>query len=284
LTNGETYLYNIASQIEQGDFWNTSINQGSFTYTGSGIVGTGGVNLLLVSTGHPPIGFNFVTGQVISAMDDPAVNFMITLFSGNEAPYSAYGWLSQGTALKDMGLMTPEAFDLLESAPTEGYSVPEYINLTEGHAYAFMLGNGTKGMIVVRSVTVDGTTVTMTFDYKYFGSGAGGDTISYNGKLMTAPNWPGNDGMQPVPSAPVWAVNETGLLRQVQRPFLTAVFRSPGFRHQPASGWMFLPHLQVLCRYGADGTIGTPTLLLNYPLFCSRRHSMKHLATLPVQV
>jgi hypothetical protein len=45
LTNGVTYRYNITAQVEHDGVWNSSITEGSFTYTGSSIGGETGTDI-----------------------------------------------------------------------------------------------------------------------------------------------------------------------------------------------------------------------------------------------
>ncbi|MBA4396094.1 MAG: hypothetical protein C0394_01700 [Syntrophus sp. (in: bacteria)] len=119
---------------------------------------------ILISTGHPPMGFSFVDGQVIAAAGD----FMIT----GGGPGSAYGFLGAGVAVVDLGSVVIGA---VTEAPASGYASGTGLNFVEGRTYAFKLANGKYGLMEVKSATEDWSggvmTITMRFDYKYQPSG-----------------------------------------------------------------------------------------------------------------
>ena len=205
LTNGQTYTYDIETDIETDGQRNSSFAQASFTYTGGGatpiaIPGTAavGTDLSLTYTMHPPTGFTFATGVVASMSPETPGDFGITGYEGNEAPYSAYGFLNPTvTGIQDLGVTTLAA---VTEIPNTGYTLPPALSLTAGHAYAFTLAGG-YGVIAVKSVTLNLPSVTMVFDYKYWGSGAG--TIAFNGWVNTVPDWPGTTNMAAVTGAQV---------------------------------------------------------------------------------
>jgi len=160
---------------------------------------TGGANLTLTASGHPPMGFGFKIGQVAPATGD----FMITGYGGNAPPYWAYGFLQPGISLQDLGVKT---LDAVTEIPSAGYAAPPSIDLVDGHAYAFRLAGGSYGILAVKSVTLNLPEISMVFDYKYLS----GPTISFLGSVKTAPNWPSMDGMAAVAGAIVNAMKETG--------------------------------------------------------------------------
>lgn len=118
----------------------------------------------LIATGHPPVGFSFVDGQVIAAAGD----FMIT--GGGHS--FAYGFLGAGVAVVDLGSVV---IGTVTEAPATGYASGTGLNFVEGRTYAFKLANGKYGLMEVKSATEDwsgaGLTITMRFDYKYQPSG-----------------------------------------------------------------------------------------------------------------
>lgn len=116
----------------------------------------------LISTGHPPMGFSFVDGQVIAAGGD----FQITGF--------AYGSLSAGVTFVDLGAL---GIGSVTEVPAAGYAgnPGQGVNFEEGRTYAFKLANGKYGLMEVKSVTEAWgggvMTITMRFEYKYQPSG-----------------------------------------------------------------------------------------------------------------
>jgi hypothetical protein len=224
LVSGKTYNYMILSQVEQGSAWNTSFAQGSFTYyTGVPIAIPGtanvGTDLSLTYTSHPPYGFTFPTGAVAQAAGD----FMITGYQGNAEPYSAYGFLTSPTiGIKDLGVTTLNA---LTEIPATGYTSPASISLLAGHGYAFRLAEGVYGILAVKSVTLNLPSVTMVFDYKYWGG------IAFNGAVKTVPTWPSTDGMAALAGTTVSAYlpgTTPTLIRTVTADATTGAFTLPG--------------------------------------------------------
>ena len=105
------------------------LRQGSFTYNAGGttpiaIPGTAsvGTDLSLTYTMHPPTGFTFATGVVASMSPETPGDFGITGYEGNEAPYSAYGFLNPTvTGIQDLGVTT---LDAVTEIPNTGYTLP----------------------------------------------------------------------------------------------------------------------------------------------------------------
>lgn len=123
-------------------------------------------SVTLVSAGHPPMGFDFSDGDVITGDGD----FVIT---GGDVNYG-YGFLDAGVLIQDLGDMSLN--DVTE-APSTSYTngTAGAIELYEGHVYAFQLSGTSYGLLYVRSVSADfssGLTITLHLDYKYRGDGS----------------------------------------------------------------------------------------------------------------
>lgn len=120
-----------------------------------------GTKSISVASQPPFYGFTFASGSVAQMSGD----FMVT--GGSAATQSVSGMLTQGM-MQNLGLIASLA-DVTQ-APESGYTTPQPLQLTAGHAYAFQLTSGKYAIIVVKSV--GGSPVTMTFDYKYQPSGS----------------------------------------------------------------------------------------------------------------
>lgn len=123
-------------------------------------------SVTLVSAGHPPMGFDFSDGDVITGDGD----FVIT---GGDVNYG-YGFLDAGVLIQDLGDMSLN--DVTE-APSTSYTngTAGAIELYEGHVYAFQLSGTSYGLLYVRSVSADfssGLTITLHLNYKYRGDGS----------------------------------------------------------------------------------------------------------------
>jgi len=120
----------------------------------------------IVSTGHPPVGFSFVNGEVIVAAGD----FTIT----GGGPSFGYGFIEPNVSYVDLGAVS---IGSVNEAPESGYANPAGmgVRFKEGNTYAFKLANGKYGLMEVKSVTEDWgggvMTITMRFEYKYQTSG-----------------------------------------------------------------------------------------------------------------
>lgn len=121
----------------------------------------------LITQGHPPIGFSFVNGEVVTASGD----FQIT----GGPPGRAYGFLAAGVTRADLGTVT---INSVNEAPSTGYTGTPSVGVyfVEGHTYAFKLANGKYGLIEVKSVTENWSggvmTTIMRFEYRYQPSGS----------------------------------------------------------------------------------------------------------------
>jgi hypothetical protein len=262
LTNGQTYSYFIEAGINTDGQHNSSFAQGSFTYNAGGttpiaIPGTAsvGTDLSLTYTMHPPTGFTFATGVVASMSPETPGDFGITGYEGNEAPYSAYGFLNPTvTGIQDLGVTT---LDAVTEIPNTGYTLPPALSLTAGHAYAFTLAGG-YGVIAVKSVTLNLPSVTMVFDYKYWGTTAG--TIAFNGWVNTVPDWPATTNIAAVTGAQVssYLAGSTVPIGTVTADATTGAFSLTGIpksqtfflRVQPPTGYM--PVLSKVMNWTAD--------------------------------
>ena len=163
---------------------------------GSAAAGTG-TDVTMVYQGHPPPGFSFLTGQVTSGTDPAPKDFSITGYDGNEPPYSGYGSLAPGVTVQDLGVRT---LAQVTDVPTTGFLTPPALILTPGHAYAFRLGDGSVGVLAVKSVTLSLPTITMVFDFRYPATDVP-TSISFSGWFKNAPNWPSTADMTPIEGA-----------------------------------------------------------------------------------
>ena len=128
-----------------------------------------GIILSIPAGGHPPAGFNFADAAVGIAEGD----FVIT---GHSNPFTAYGFLSPGVLIKDLGSLSLN--DVTE-APETGYlsytppHVPTAIDLIEGHTYAFQLPGSCYALLYVRSFSlVMPWGINAMIDYKYRSDGS----------------------------------------------------------------------------------------------------------------
>jgi hypothetical protein len=130
----------------------------------------------IISLGHPPMGFSFVNGEVMTAAGD----FMIT----GGGPGFGYGFVEPSVTFVDLGA---KSIGSVNEAPATGYANPAGmgVRFEEGHTYAFKLANGKYGLMEVKSVTEEwipgnpgpppqppAMRITMRFEYKYQPSGA----------------------------------------------------------------------------------------------------------------
>lgn len=126
----------------------------------------------IVSTFHPPMGFDFVSGE---PSNESGASFVIT----GGVSGSAYGFLTDGHAIKDLG---STALNSVTEAPADGYLTIYAVgyDFLEGHTYAFRLPNSTYALMHVSRVIHlppgDSTppTITMNIQYKYQPSGSRG--------------------------------------------------------------------------------------------------------------
>ncbi len=134
-----------------------------------------GSNIALISEFRPPAGFDFSVGEVVEGSGD----FTITGYGEN--PMYAYGFIQNGTAFQDLGML---ALNEVGLAPETGYTsgINGAVNLYEGHVYAFQLNGPRYALVYVRSVSVISGAcafnpdeqcffVRMAMDYKYRADG-----------------------------------------------------------------------------------------------------------------
>lgn len=135
------------------------------TQGGGGTVESG-TNILIRSEGHPPVGFDFVAGEVA---EPPDAAFVIAGGDGD----AAWGFLEAGNVIRDMGVVD---LDDLHEAPADGYhDASQGYEFRSGHTYAFRLANGRYVLMEVKTVDVTypapgmpgHPTVLMRMDYKY---------------------------------------------------------------------------------------------------------------------
>ena len=129
-----------------------------------GVESGNNIVLTIDISGHPPGGFDFVTGEVTAGFGGA---FAIT--GHTQPPIGAYGFLDPGVLIKDLGTVS---LNDVSEAPASGYSdgtppLVQAIELHEGHTYAFQLPGPKYGLLYVRSVTAIQTDITVIFDYKY---------------------------------------------------------------------------------------------------------------------
>ncbi len=123
---------------------------------GSGTVESG-VNMELVSIGHPPYGFDFESGDSLEAFGD----FVVT---GGETT-RVYVTLKTGVSIKDMGSVS---LNSISEAPQAGYSPLSPVYLYLGKSYAFKLANGKFGLLEIKNIILPHPPYTiLKFDYKY---------------------------------------------------------------------------------------------------------------------
>ncbi|MCX7634524.1 MAG: BACON domain-containing protein, partial [Syntrophales bacterium] len=188
----------------------------------------------ITTSGHPPGTFNFVTGQ--ESLEDH--HFAITGYQGNNPPYSAYGWLSSGVSILDLGTKN---LSQVTGVPATGFQTPDSISLTPGHAYAFKLAHNTIGVIAVNSVNVVMSTVTMVFEYLY-PLGGSGPTISFSGGVKGFPNWPATEGAAGISGLTVEARNAAnGQLINQAVTGADGAFTITGIPGAPATFYISIP-------------------------------------------
>lgn len=119
----------------------------------------------IVSVFHPPMGFDFVSGE---PSNESGASFVIT----GGASGSAYGFLTIGHAVKDLGTV---ALNSVTEAPADSYLTIYAMgyDFLEGHTYAFRLPNSTYALMYVSRVIhlppgdSSPPTITMNIQYKY---------------------------------------------------------------------------------------------------------------------
>uniref|UniRef100_A0A831XDX5 Uncharacterized protein n=1 Tax=Geobacter metallireducens TaxID=28232 RepID=A0A831XDX5_GEOME len=119
---------------------------------------------LIVSQFHPPMGFDFVSGE---PSNSSGASFFIT----GGVTGSAYGFLAIGHAFRDLGSVS---LNSVTEAPADGYQTDSGIGyyFLDGHTYAFRLPNGTYALMYVSQVMQTPSTISMQISYKYQPNGS----------------------------------------------------------------------------------------------------------------